>query len=77
MIMTFDEYDAFIEKIEEIDTPAFWPTPIQIEIMEEDPDKWIKYLSYVLEKCSPPEKKEDEYSMKNINAFLRKNLKIV
>lgn len=77
MTMTFNEYDKLVDLFNEIDTPTIWPTPKQIEKFEENPDKWITFMIYLEEKGKDPENKTEEYSKKNVSAFLRKHLELV
>lgn len=77
MTMTFDVYDALVEKMQTLETPTLWPTSKQIEMMEEEPEKWISFLIYLSEKGEEPKNKEEEYGKKNVNQFLRDHLLLV
>lgn len=77
MQMTFDEYDQMLEKFERIDTNKVWPTPEQIEMMGQEPDKWISFLCYLVEQNEEPETVEEKTSRKMMMAFLNKHLELV
>ena len=76
MQLTFDEYDAMLEKFEEIETETIWPTLKQIDMFEEDPEKWLKFCCYLLEKGHDPQTKEEEYSKKNLTRFVNTHLEL-
>lgn len=77
MIMTFDEYDEMINKFEEIDTHRFWVQVTLVEDMESNPDFWLPFLCYLLEKDDDTETSEEEYSKKTIKRFVNKHLVLV
>ena len=48
--MTFDEFDEMVDKFDNIDTNKVWPTKEQIDMMENNPERWVKFLCYLDEK---------------------------
>lgn len=76
MKITFDEYDKMIEDFDNIDTPTMWPTLEQIDEFEKEPDKWLPFCVYLLEKGSSPTNKEEEYSKRTLNKFVNNYLEL-
>lgn len=75
--MRFDEYDKMIEDFKKIDTNTMWPTLSQIEKMEDEPERWMTFLCYLLEKGKKPENKDEEYRKKTVRQFVNSNLELV
>ena len=76
MEMTYAAYDAMIDNFEKMKTPAIWPTYEQIEMFEKDPDKWIEYSCYVLEKAERPNNSAEKYSKSNLQHFVNSHLSL-
>lgn len=77
MRMTFDEYVKESDRFEQIHTKTFWPTPLQIEKFEENPDKWLMFACYLYECGKPPKTKAEMYHKKILKAFIDENLDII
>lgn len=77
MKMTFDEFDKMEEKLELINTNRIWPTKEQFEMMEKEPNKWVKFMCYLDKKNDEPDTDEEVESRKMIKAFLNKHLELV
>lgn len=74
--MTFDEYDAFLEKIKHVNTPTFWPSLEDLDRMEQEPGKWILFACYLDEAGQPPQNKDEEYRRKTLRKFIQKHLEL-
>ena len=77
MSMTFQQYDDNVEKMKEMETRTIWPTPTQMELFEQDPQKWIFFLIYIYEYGISPKNKEEEYSRRSVNLFLQEHLLLI
>lgn len=78
--MTYDEYDALVEKFEEIKENGkvipIWPTIQQFDMFQENPEKWMAFCCY-LHECNPePKTAEEKYSKKNLSEFIYNNLEL-
>lgn len=78
--MTYDAYDALLEKFEEVKENGkvipIWPTIQQIDMFEEDPEKWLRYCCY-LHECNPdPKTPEEKYSRRNMADFINRHLEL-
>ena len=76
MKATFDSYDERIEKFENIKGFEYWPTNEQLEMFENDPDKWIRFCIYLYEHNPEPTNSTERYSKKNLNAFINRHLEL-
>lgn len=76
MKMTFEEYDKEVERFNQINVQAVYPTFRQIEMFKKDPDKWLLYACYILEKADEPVTNEERYSKKNLIEFVNSNLEL-
>ena len=74
--MTFQDYDRFLEVTEHLGTPTFWPPIEDVDLMEEDPEKWILYACHLEEHGVPPKTKEEEYRRKTLRGFINRHLKL-
>ena len=77
MRLTFDEYDKEIERFEKINIKPEYPTFNQIEMFKKNPEKWILYCCFVMEKTDKPSNNEEKYSRKNLMNFINDNLELV
>lgn len=77
MTITFDEYDKELERFEKIDLIPTYPTFEQIEMFKKDPEKWLLYCCFVLEKAEKPVTNEEKYSKRNLSDFVNNNLELV
>ena len=77
MSMTFQQYDDNVEKMKEMETRTIWPTPTQMELFEQDPQKWIFFLIYIYEYGISPKNKKEEYSRRSVNLFLQEHLLLI
>lgn len=78
--ITYDYYERMLEAFERIKdrekVPVFWPTVIQFDQFEKDPEKWINFCCYLYE-CNPaPKTAEEKYSKKNLQAFINRHLEL-
>lgn len=76
MNMTYEEWDTTTELFSKIQQDTYWPTSIELEMMEKNPDKYLLYIAYKLETNSEPETKEEEYSKKTMLQILYDNLEL-
>lgn len=77
MVMTFNEYDKMVEKFEKMQTPVYVPTFEQVEEFKENPEKWIKYASYILEKFPTRDNASDKYIKSSLQNFVNANLELI
>lgn len=77
MVMTFNEYDKMIDKFGQMETPVYVPTYEQVEEFEKNPDKWIKYACYILEKFPTRKNSSDKYIKSNLQKFVNEHLELV
>lgn len=77
MEMTFDEYDEYLDKIENMKTKPCWPTLDQIDLFEKNPEKWLLYCCYILEKSDSPKNNEEKYARRNLSDFVNRHLELV
>ena len=74
--ISYETYEQWLEAFDKMPEPDYFPTPNDFEIMEENPEFWVLFLCY-LDACLPKAKEKDEkYSKKNIQLFLKEHLKI-
>lgn len=50
MKMTYDEYDEMLEVFQNMSVKTYYPDPVEIAKMEENPEQWIKFVCYLYEK---------------------------
>lgn len=77
MRLTFNEYDKEIERFEKINLKPTYPTFNQIEKFKKNPEKWILYCCFVIEKADKPSNNEEKYSRKNLMNFINDNLELI
>lgn len=75
--MTFQEYDDYVEKFHKITCKHFWPTPLDLDKMEQDPSKWILLACFLLETNQSPKTNAEKYSKKNLQKFVNANLILI
>lgn len=74
MQLTFDEYDRETDRFEKMNTEVTYPSFEQIEMFYEEPDKWLMYACYVLEKAEKPKNSTEKYCRSNLQKFVNDNL---
>lgn len=74
MKMTYDEYDDMLELFNTLTAKPYYPDPIEISKMEENPDEWLKFVCYLYEKGSKPHNQQEQYSRENLKNFIEKYL---
>lgn len=74
--ISYDTYDAFLEICDRMESPTYWPDLDDIEIMRENPDKWISFACYLWEKGQKPQNKEEQYKKKNLFLFIQDTLEL-
>lgn len=75
--MTDSEYERITERFAHVVSRTFYPSPTQIEIMEQNPDKWIIYAIYLCDCGKKPETKADKYGRKLLQDFIYNHLTIL
>ena len=75
--MTFEQYDAFIEECEKMEPANFWPSPVQSEIMENNPDQFVLYACFLYERNDPPTTKAEQYSKKTLRQLINDHLELI
>lgn len=77
--MTFDDYDALVQRIKEnkYQCDGWWPTPEELkEKIGNDINANIQFLIWVVETNPEPETDEEKASKRYINKLLYDNLKL-
>lgn len=74
--MTFEDYDSFLERINGIHTPVFWPGIEDLDLMEQDPKKWMLFACYLDEAGSDPKTKEELYRRKSLRQYINSHLEL-
>ena len=77
MQMTYDEYDALIERFEKLKTPVCWPTEEQILMFEKNPDKWLMFCCYLYEFAPHARTEEEKESKHSMLRFINRHLELV
>lgn len=76
MNMTFDEYDKLIEKLKKVEGSTYWPEISEIDLMAQNPEKYIVFACYLLEHNNPPQNNAEKYSKRNLLDFVNRNLEL-
>lgn len=76
MVMTIEEYDKISERFDGFKAKKIWPSPKDIEKMEEDPERWILFACYLYEGRAA-KTAEQKYSKKNLQEFIHRHLQLV
>lgn len=77
MKMKYDEYDVMLEIFKKLTAKTYYPDPLEIEKMSEEPDKWIKFACYLYEKGEKPKNQMERYSRENLKTFIQEHLELV
>ena len=78
MQLSYDDYDKITEYyFDRAGTPTFWPSLEQIDKFELAPDRWLLFACYLYEKGEPPKTRAEDYSKKNLQAFINRHLDLV
>lgn len=77
MKMTYDEYDAMLEAFEKLSTKTYYPDPLEIDKMGEEPDRWVKFACYLYEKGEKPKNQKERYSRENLKTFIQEHLELI
>lgn len=69
-IVTYDEYDRLMEQLEKSDSPVFFPSEEDIELMEKKiTDEVIMFACYLEQKLKPSTV-EEKYKIKMLKNFI-------
>ncbi len=74
MKMTYDKYDEMLELFEKLVVKPYYPDPTEIDVMYQDPDKWVMFACYLYEKNATPKNQAERYSRENLKMFIDKHL---
>lgn len=74
--MTFSQYDRLLEVFKEVDLKPFWPTPEQVEVMEADPERWMRFACYLNEQEESPRTQEELLGKSRLREFINHNLEL-
>ena len=77
--LSFDKYDKLIDRLNKIPFKcgSYWPPKEKIdELIEEDLEKNLEFLLWIIETADGPVTKEEEESKKYINSILYQNVKL-
>lgn len=69
--ISYDTYDVFLEVCDRIESPTYWPDIDDIDIMRDNPEKWIAFACYLWEKGQKPQSKEEQYKKKICSCLFR------
>ena len=75
--MTFSQYDRLLEVFKDVNMKPFWPTPEQVEVMKDDPERWMKFACYVNEQEAPPRTQEELLGRSRLRDFINHNLELI
>lgn len=76
MEMTYLEYDMLLDRFDKVAVTTYYPKPNEFDLMEEQPDRWLKYLCFMYEKGRKPLTEEEKYSRKNMQEFIYRHLSL-
>jgi hypothetical protein len=74
--ITYDDYDRIMDRFDSMDTPAYLPTAEDIELFEDDPDKWVLFACYCHDRCGKPKTKSESYRKKKLLEFIERSLEL-
>ena len=77
MTVTFDEYDAMLEKLKLLDTETMYPDVDEIDLLNGDDPEQVWYAVYLYECGRKPANKQEQYSRKNLMQFISEHLTLV
>ena len=72
--MTFEKFDHITELQSKIRSKTLWPDERQIQMMEENPKRWLEFACYLYEYGTPPATQEEAENKKKLAAFIHRNL---
>lgn len=74
---TFQEYDDLVASFRDFKTPVLWPTPDQVAMFEQDPDKWLLFCIYLSEYGLPPEDPDEKKGKQALLQFLYNHIDFI
>ena len=76
--MTFNDYDALVERLKEnpYQCNGWWPSPEELDEKLDEINPNIPFLIWIVETNPDPETEEEKASKRHINRILRENLKL-
>ena len=77
MTLTYDSYDQLLERFDQMNAPAYWPSLSELEVMEDNPDKFIIFACYLDSKCDLPKDSMERYSKHYLTKFINDNLTLI
>ena len=75
--MTFSQYDRLLEVFKDVNMKPFWPTQEQVEVMKDDPERWMKFACYLNEQEAPPQTQEELLGRSRLRDFINHNLELI
>ena len=69
MVMSFEQYDALLERFQKIKVRTFWPSQEQLEEMEKDPDRFLIFCCYLYETGKKPVSESEREKQKAVISF--------
>ena len=76
MVMSFEQYDALLERFQKIKVRTFWPSQEQLEEMEKDPDRFLIFCCYLYETGKKPVSEAERENRKRLYRFINRNLEL-
>ena len=65
------EYEKIVNKCREMkEETSFWPDITDIDRMEKDPERFLPFAVFLLEKNRKPETKKEHYSKQNLIRYV-------
>lgn len=77
MQMSFQEYDEVMEKFEKMSERVYWPTKNQLDMFEQEPEKWLMFCLFLHENNPQPVTEEEKESKKGMMKFINHELELI
>ena len=78
--MSFDEYDSLLAKFEAVPEKKqllpYWPSTTQVDMIEENPERWLLLCLLFYEMNPEPKTPAEKYSRKNMRHFINSHLQL-
>lgn len=75
--LTFEQYDRELEIFEKMKTKTLWPSDDDLALFERNPEKYILFACYLLEKGNTPSDSYEKKQKKKLNDFVNKHLSLL
>lgn len=75
--LSYDDYDKLLRTFATYGTPAYIPSPEQIDLMTQDPDKYLRFALYLSEFGPSPSDDTEKYERQLLTQFLYGHISLV